>query len=208
MKRIKIIPVFSIILLFVFVSPVYAHTTSQIGVLEQTYHTNPNYQDYYVGGEEVGWSIDETLHTNGTSITYSFAITDPYLETAYKVYAIEGASKWNGIVNITNKLDGTGKGIIKTYNEENSGTVDRFRGAYTDANGHLTSWIIEMNRSYNVTSTTLAHEFGHVIGLNDLYASKNTNKLMYGYSSRSVSSPPYYRLKGLTQYCVGPYFAL
>lgn len=46
-----------------------------------------------------------------------------------------------------------------------------------------------MNRAKNVTSTTLAHEFGHAIGLNDLYDDQNVNKLMYGVSSRTVSSP-------------------
>ena len=37
--------------------------------------------------------------------------------------------------------------------------------------------------------TTLAHEFGHVIGLNDLKQTQNKKYLMYGYSDRTVSSP-------------------
>lgn len=46
-----------------------------------------------------------------------------------------------------------------------------------------------MNRVYTQSSTILEHELGHVIGLNDLYESRNQNKLMYGYSNTSASSP-------------------
>lgn len=177
----------SLILLVLLVSPIYAHSTSQEGVLAKTYHSE--YGGLYIGGEDVGWSIDESLHTNGTDITYSFDTTDSYLTSIYKNYTTEGASKWSGIVTISNKTDGTGVGTVKTYYDGNSGTVARFKSAESNIDGHLTTWTIEMNRAKNISSTTMAHEFGHVIGLNDLYESQNQNKLMYGYSSRTVSSP-------------------
>ena len=46
-----------------------------------------------------------------------------------------------------------------------------------------------MNRAYTITPTTIAHEFGHAIGLRDLYSSTNANKLMYGFENRTPSGP-------------------
>lgn len=180
----------SLVLLAFSFSNVYAHSTSQEGVLAKTYHSGNG--GYYIGGEDVGWSIDESCHTNGTTITYSFSTTDSALTNSYKTYTIEGASKWNDVVNIINKTDGTGTGEISTIYDANTAMVAKFTIPTTngtDANGHLKEWSIVMNRAYNITSITMAHEFGHVIGLNDLYESKNRDKIMYGYSLSKASEP-------------------
>lgn len=44
-------------------------------------------------------------------------------------------------------------------------------------------------RSSSKNQETIAHEFGHAIGLNDLKLSGNSGLLMYGFSSRTASSP-------------------
>lgn len=55
---------------------VFAHSSSQEGILAKSYLAE--YGGYYIGGKDVGWSIDEGLHTNGTTLTYSFSSTDTY----------------------------------------------------------------------------------------------------------------------------------
>lgn len=166
---------------------VFAHSSSQEGILAKSYLAQ--YDGYYIGGEDVGWSIDEGFHTNGTTITYSFSSTDPYLTSAYKSYVTTAANKWKNTVTITNKTDGSGTGLISTFHNPNTDIVAVFRNYSANSSGHLIAWQIQMNRAYTQTASILAHEFGHVIGLNDLYASKNSGKLMYGFTSGTASSP-------------------
>lgn len=167
---------------------VLAHSSSQEGILAKSYLAE--YGGYYIGGEDVGWSIDEGLHTNGTTLTYSFSSTDTYLTSTYRSYVTSGASKWSGTVNIVNKTDGTGTGLIRTFYDPDTNTVAMFcNWSANSSTGHLTSWQILMNRAYTQSAVVLAHELGHAIGLNDLYASKNSGKLMYGYTSGTAASP-------------------
>lgn len=180
---------FFIIVFMLHTNPyVFAHSSSQEGILAKSYLKE--YEGYYIGGEDVGWSIDEGFHTNGTTLTYSFSSTDPYLTDTYKSYVTSGASKWSGIVNIINKTDGSGTGQIGTFYSESSGVVAVFRNAYANSStGHLTSWQILMNRAHTQSAVVLAHEFGHAIGLNDLYKPKNSDKLMYGYTGGTATNP-------------------
>ena len=175
------------VLMFQSGSYVAAHPYSQEGILARTYHTE--YEGYYVGGESIGWSIDENYHTDGTTLTYSFSSSDPYLDSTYRSYVTTGASLWSGIVTITNKSDGTGTGEISTFYNPNVGVVAQFYEYSADTSGHLTSWKIQINRAKNVNATVIAHEFGHAIGLNDLYEDQNIDKLMYGLTSGTATSP-------------------
>lgn len=60
-----------------------------------------------------------------------------------------------------------------------------------DQNGHVDSWeiAINLNNSYFVDGVTLAHEFGHVIGLVDLYNASNRDNIMFGIDSRNAELP-------------------
>lgn len=165
----------------------FAHSSSQEGILAKSYMAE--YEGYYIGGEDVGWSIDEGIHTNGTTLTYSFLSSDSYLTSEYRSYVTSGASKWSGTVTITNKTDGSGTGKIGTVYDPNTYIVAAFCNFSTNSSGHLTSWQILMNRAYDQSATILAHELGHAIGLNDLYASKNSGKLMYGYTGGTATGP-------------------
>lgn len=165
----------------------FAHPSSQEGILAKTYLAQ--YGDDYIGGEDVGWSIDENYHTNGTTLTYSFSSSDSYLTSTYKSYVTSGASKWSGTVTIINKTDGSGTGEISTYYDPDTYTVAKFCNYSANSSGHLISWQIKMNRAWTQSATILAHELGHAIGLNDLYASKNSGKLMYGYTSGTATGP-------------------
>ena len=141
MKR-KVIPitivcVLAVALAFQIVPYAFAHPSSQEGILAKSYHEE--YEGYYVGGEDVGWSIDEGYHTNGTTLTYSFDSTDPYLTNTYKSYVTEGASRWSGTVTITNKTDGSGTGQISTFYNPYIPVVAMFTEYSSDGSGHLIS---------------------------------------------------------------------
>ncbi len=64
--------------------------------------------------------------------------------------------------------------------------------------GHTLKWEMHLNwyfdfyddGVYAVNSVTTAHEFGHTIGLTDLYLSQNYNKLMCGYRDRRTATAP------------------
>lgn len=164
-----------------------AHSSSQEGILATS--IVPEYGDSksYIGGDDFGWRIDEDCHTNGTTLTYSFSPSDPYLTDSYKSYVTNGASKWSGTVSIYEIIDGHGAGTIRTFSDPRINTIAQFINPNIDSSGHLLSWVIEMNRSKPQSATVLAHEFGHAIGLLDLYGSKSSNKLMYGYASGTVT---------------------
>lgn len=181
----------SITVLLLSIPRAYAHPSSQKGILLATYVSGTNYNGYYIGGEDVGWSIDENYHTNGTVVTYSFSMGDPFLTDEHKARVRSGAAEWSGTVSIQEKADGTGTGLIKTAPFGTGPATAQFtdyRG-HADQDGHLTSWTINLSRNFPPTTTAVAHEFGHVIGLNDLYADKNTNKLMYAFASGTATGP-------------------
>ncbi len=166
-----------------------AHPSSQEGILTKSY-IGYGYDGYYIGGDDVGWSIAENRHTNGTDITFSFSETDPNLTYALKMNVAHGAYMWLDTVVISGKNDGSGTGYIETYYNANDPAVAKVCNYSTDrTTGHFTSWQLLMNRAYTQTNAVLAHEFGHVIGLNDLYSSKSTNKIMYGFTSGTATSP-------------------
>lgn len=133
------------------------------------------------GGEDVGWNVDASCHTNGTALTYSFDSYNQYLTPACKSAVNNGAKMWSGIVTITNKTDGTGTGGICTYPGTQGSAIARFNNPRT-VSGHLVSWEIQINtvRVSSINDIIMAHEFGHAIGLIDLRETRNRQKLMYG----------------------------
>jgi len=167
----------------------FAHNTSQEGILSKSYISGGAYNNYYIGGEGVGWSIDEKYHTNGTTITYSFDNSDPYL-APYKANVIAGANKWSGTVSIIQKTDGSGMGKIYTVNRPDKSYYARFANYKANSAGHLTKWDIQINRARPAPTVAMfAHEFGHVIGLNDLFSYSNRFKIMYGYDTGLATAP-------------------
>lgn len=201
MKRIWILRPFvwllASLLALQFGTVAYAHPTSQEGILAKTYIDKllgEYYGDYFIGGDDVGWRIMEQMHTNGTTLTYSFSTIDENLTPALKSYTRTGASRWSGTVTITEKTDGSGRGEIYTYRKTDVNAVANFvvpDEDTIDAYGHTSSWKIWINLKYedSVGASTMAHEFGHAIGLTDLYGAQSRNKLMYGTSARTTNYP-------------------
>ena len=65
-----------------------------------------------------------------------------------------------------------------------------------NANGHTTNWQITLRATdeegeliTEIPAKEIAHEFGHIIGLKDLYASENTGKLIYWHENYIANSP-------------------
>ena len=163
-----------------------AHSSSQKGILMENYHTEKS--KYYIGGEEVGWWLDEDNHPFTNIITYRFAPIDYYMTASDKQKVREGASRWSGTVSIY-EVDTDGMGTVLTYTDANSSVVAQCANYKTDSNGHWGYFELRINKAKTQTEATYAHEFGHAIGLKDLYTSSNRNKLMYGVESRTVSNP-------------------
>ncbi len=186
--------VFTIIVCIVFqLIPVSssAHTTSQEGIIKD--HFIKEYGGWYIGGEDIGWSIDEDLHAGTTTIAYQLhSDTGATLPVAFCLRISQAAELWSPTVNITTNA-GTSNTVGNVYLYAISGTdiVASFTNYSANSNGHLTSWDIQINNFYydEFTSITIAHEFGHVIGLNDLYDGSNINKLMYSTEAGTATAP-------------------
>ncbi len=197
-KIIKISLVLTLGLMFVISTTllVSAHTTSQSSVLKSEYM--PEYGDYYVGGESVGWSIDEDYHSGFPYMFFKWRSSDACLTTARKNIFLQGANKWAPCGTI--EYDPTGNsyfGALGTFDPgPGSSTVAQFYDYSSDSDGHLLFWRIDMNWRVSATSTDIAHEFGHAFGLNDLYNISNSNKLMYGYTSGTATGPTSTDVKG------------
>lgn len=147
-------------------------------------------------GESIGWSIDESYHTNTLTVKYEVGYLSQSVR--YRNYISEGADKWRSLITFTESSSNPVGEIYSKYIHDNPDAFALFTNPTANSSGHLTSWEIQINdsNSDDISSAVLAHEFGHVIGLNDLYASNNRNKLMYPYEARTVSSPTSYDITG------------
>lgn len=155
----------------------------------QNVFAHPNLQSSYIDwGESIGWSIDEGNHTNSTTLTYKFDSADTSLTDSIKNTVRSGASKWSSYGTVSESSSGVG--TITTYSDSSTSTTSSFADYSSNSSGHLTTWKIKINRYYTVMAVTLAHEFGHAYGLNDLYDSSNYSKLMCGYRDERTATVP------------------
>lgn len=169
-------------LVLLFSASVTAHTNSQAGILEQEYIAE--YERYGIGGEEIGWSVDEEFHIGQTAFQYVFS----EVPTAIQVKFRTAASMWSEVATITESTSATG--TVDWFNDPTDSAVAIFIPISVNENtGHLTQWAIYINLAYTITPRVLAHELGHVIGLNDLYKKGNSGLLMYGYTSGTATAP-------------------
>ena len=191
-----------VLLIGAIAEPVLAHTTSQQGILVKS--SNAGSHKYY-GGEEIGWIINEEGHTNGTELKYRFATN---VLNSVKTLVSSGAALWtNTNQTVTISKDNSANGIVEVM-DLSSGTVAQTVKQSVDSNGHVTQWVISLNTDYLVmdpddpppshiiTKQDVAHEFGHVIGLRDLYDSSNINKLMYSSIDSTATVPNTWDIRG------------
>ena len=177
MKYKELTSVITAVAMFFLSIPAFAHTSSQANILEKEYISD--YGGYYIGGEGVGWSIDESCHAYNSVIQYHFTTG---MSNAWKTKVHNAATLWGSTVSIQETTSSGGTVRVSSFDSDIAAS---FYDANPDSNGHITvsgtSWKIKLNSNYSgtVTKEIIAHEFGHVIGLNDLFAYSNRNKLMY-----------------------------
>lgn len=155
------------------------------------------------GGESSKWSVDAKNHAGKTNVTYRI---DSTVNSANIDYTKTGAGRWSSS-SVSFSLASSGyTGVVTQYSDPNASTLAAFSSYVSNTSGHLTSWRIKINEPvFNCYSPTLryatmAHEFGHAVGLNDLYYSSNTNVLMYGgISGWTAYSPTSYDKTGATE---------
>ena len=142
-----------------------------------------------VGTNDMGWIINETKHTNGTTIKYKFDDnTNGGFLSTQKSTISAGFALWNtSPINISQD---TTNAVGTVINNPNLGSsVFALLVTSTNSSGHITSWNLQVNTSKTITGVKMAHEMGHIIGLRDLSTTSNKSKIMYQNDSRTATTP-------------------
>ena len=150
-------------------------------------HYPPNY-----GSETQGYIVDIWNHAGTSSVKYGL---DSSITPSYENFILDGAQKWKntGVMSFNYATSGR-TGMFLRFTDTTTDAIATFYD-YRSTNYHLYHWKIRLNTHHMdgngpaENAATVAHELGHAIGLNDLYSFRNAGKLMYGYSSRTVTYP-------------------
>jgi hypothetical protein len=164
-KLIKNLLSLSFILLLLIPQTVYGHT------------------DANTGSESVGWKIDADGHAGTDLDSYSI---NAFVTDRTRQDIINGAARWESSPVSFYQVSSGGTGHVSQYSDIDSDIPAYYLEGSTNSLGHLLSWSIHVNGPvFNSVSeetrlTIIAHEFGHAVGLYDLYYSYNDDKLLYG----------------------------
>ena len=161
-----------------------------------------------VCGENFGWGIENYKHKPKTLSTLQgyavYYFSDALSEIRFdknpslKTMVRQGASMWRNKMGFffEDKTQGYcsdhANEYLHGYVYATAGDTRFAAKAYqiVDENQYLDSFWIWFNLNCNVTKTTIAHEFGHVLGLTDLYSAANRNKVMYGIEENRIATQP------------------
>lgn len=146
--------------------------------------------------EANGWGITENQHfgTGTPTFAYYFSFEGSITEKQ-KEYIRNGANKWGTRINATevDSIDSESVSHVKwtTFTSQKEVVASTTPLFAANSAGHIKQWKMAINLTYasSFNTRTAAHEFGHVVGLNDLYNVTNANKLMYGSQTGSASAP-------------------
>lgn len=146
-------------------------------------------------GEIIGWRVHCSNSSNGHLGSnmgyYKFSSS---ITTKYKNYVSSGISRWHSTGIVSFGQSATSNNVISQHSNSNSSTVAFVQTDATIGN-HKSRWKMSFNtaimngRTDEKNRGTATHELGHVIGLQDLKLIGNINKIMYGSSARTVTTP-------------------
>lgn len=158
---------------------------------------NPNITEAHTttcksGSESVGWAVNCDSHAGTKYINYTFS---PSLETAYKNFTYTGVANWNNTSVVSFSYSVSSNNIVTSHGGPDTSTTATTTSWKNPLTGHKTRWELSYNkyvmdgRTTTQNNATATHELGHGIGLKDLKLGSNNNKIMYGYGTRTVSTP-------------------
>lgn len=124
------------------------------------------------------------------------------LDATYKSYATGGAKLWNDTGVVTFKQSKNSPNRIYTINDKNTSAAGLCKRTSISVNGKILAFEIKLNK-YKLkkldakrSKALAAHEFGHALGLADLYNDCNRGQIMNGSSRRTATKPSAKDIKG------------
>lgn len=150
------------------------------------------------GSEAKGYLVSANQLRKNT-VTFD----DSKLNATYKGYTNSAVARWKATNVITFKRDKSSRNKVLTYSAPNSGATAYTKSIFSTVDGRIVEFSVNYNKAYmNKKSAkqnrgTATHEFGHTMGLMDLYNTSNRSKnIMYGVSDRTVYVPSSNDIKG------------
>lgn len=153
-----------------------------------------------VCGERFGWSANNWKHIDNDYAVYYFnnSLSDREITSAERNMVRRGAAMWRAEMGFQFEArteaycTGSSNPYMTGYVYATYGNTEVTAAVRpkVNQNSYIQSWTLWFNFDCTVTDSTFAHEFGHILGLNDLYFSSNRNKLMYGVEKNRIAVRP------------------
>lgn len=127
---------------------------------------------------------------------------DSALDATYKSYAAGGAKLWKNTGVVTFKQSKSSPNKIYMINDKNTKVNGTCLRTKFSPSGKILRFEIRYNKYYLKSRTatknkvTAAHEFGHALGLQDLYNDYNQGQIMCGNGRRTATKPSAKDIKG------------